>query len=313
MKILFLHGWHSTPGGLKPTHLARHGHQVINPALDDDDFDEALRVAQRAFDEHAPDVVVASSRGGAVAMNLDSGSTPLVLLCPAWKRWGRAGAVKPGTVILHSRADEVIPFADSLELVENSGLAGSSLVEVGVDHRLADPEPLRAMLEACEAAVSSRGRPSFRIAEATSPAGIEEIRALFREYEAEFAGSIGASLCFQRFDAEVAGLPGKYASPGGRLLLATIAAEVAGCVGMRPLGEDACEMKRLYVRPAHRGTGLGAELVRRVMREAGEAGYRLMRLDTVPEMEGAIRLYRSLGFRPIGPYWENPIGKAIYF
>jgi hypothetical protein len=150
MKILFLHGWHSVPGGVKPTYLVQHGHEVINPALDDDDFDEAVRIAQAEFDRHRPDVIVGSSRGGAVAMNLDSGSTPLVLLCPAWKRWGTVKTLKPGSVILHSRADDVIPFGDSEELIRVSGLPGSALIVVGADHRLADPEPLEAMLAACE-------------------------------------------------------------------------------------------------------------------------------------------------------------------
>jgi hypothetical protein len=88
-------------------------------------------------------------------MNINSGSSRLVLLCPAWKRWGTAGTVKPGTVILHSEADGVIPIADSRELVRISGLPESALIIVGTDHRLADPEPLRAMLEACEARQSS--------------------------------------------------------------------------------------------------------------------------------------------------------------
>ncbi len=85
MKILFLHGWHSVVGGVKPTFLKEAGHQVINPKLDDDDFDQALQTAQAEFDRHSPDVIVGSSRGGAVAMNIKSASTPLVLLCPAWK------------------------------------------------------------------------------------------------------------------------------------------------------------------------------------------------------------------------------------
>ena len=154
MKILFLHGWKSVPGGLKPSYLIRHGHEVINPALPDEDFDEAVRIAQGEYDRHRPDVIVGSSRGGAVAMNLDSGSTPLVLLCPAWRRWGTATTVKPGTVILHAEADDVIPIAESRELVRASGLPGSALIVVGNDHRLADPEPLRAMLEACERAAT---------------------------------------------------------------------------------------------------------------------------------------------------------------
>lgn len=150
MRILFLHGWHSVPGGVKPTYLKNAGHQVINPALDDDDFEAAVRTAQAEYEQHQTDVIVGSSRGGAVAMNVDSGDTPLVLLCPAWKRWGTATTVKPQTTILHSRQDETIPFSDSEELVVNSGLPPETLVEVGQDHRLADPEPLRAMVEACE-------------------------------------------------------------------------------------------------------------------------------------------------------------------
>ena len=149
MKILFLHGWQSVPGGVKPTFLARHGHEVVNPKLPDEDFEAAVRIAQAEFDKHQPAVVVGSSRGGAVAMNINSGQAKLVLLCPAWKRYGTARTVKPGTVILHSRADDVVPFGDSEELVRNSGLPASALVEVGQDHRLADPEPLEAMLKAC--------------------------------------------------------------------------------------------------------------------------------------------------------------------
>lgn len=150
MTILFLHGWTSVPGGVKPTYLASHGHTVLNPQLPDDDFAEALRIAQAEFDRHRPQVVVGSSRGGAVAMSLESGAARLVLLCPAWKRWGSSRVVKPGTVLLHSRADEVVPFSDSEELVRSSGLPASALIEVGVDHRLADPEPLERMLKACE-------------------------------------------------------------------------------------------------------------------------------------------------------------------
>ena len=150
MKILFLHGWQSTPGGVKPTYLKAHGHEVFNPALPDDDFDAAVRIAQAEFDQHQPDVVVGSSRGGAVAMNIDTGDTPLVLLCPAWKPWGTATTVKPDTVILHSQADDVVPFADSQELSEQWPATESALIVVGTDHRLADPESLKAMLEACE-------------------------------------------------------------------------------------------------------------------------------------------------------------------
>ena len=150
MKILFLHGWQSVPGGVKPTYLKDHGHEVINPALPHEDFPEAVRIAQAEFDTHQPDVIVGSSRGGAVAMNMNSGDAKLVLLCPAWKKYGTARTLKAGAVILHSRADDVVPFADSEELIRNSGLPTSALVEVGTDHRLADPAPLKTMLEASE-------------------------------------------------------------------------------------------------------------------------------------------------------------------
>src|SRR6266487_3869924 len=133
MKVLFLHGWRSVPGGVKPSFLARHGHEVVNPALPDEDFNSAVRIAQAEFDRHHPDVVVGSSRGGAVALNIQAGSTPLVLLCPAWKRWG-------------SVKDVVISISDSRELLRNSGLPESALVVIGQDHRLAEPEPLEAML-----------------------------------------------------------------------------------------------------------------------------------------------------------------------
>lgn len=150
MKILFLHGWHSIVGGAKPTYLKDAGNEVINPALDDDDFDAAVRTAQAEYDQHNPDVIVCSSRGGAVAMNIESTDTPLVLLCPAWKNWGTSTTLKQNSVILHSRQDDVIPFADSEELVAESGLPLRTLIEVGGDHRLADPEPLKAMLEVCD-------------------------------------------------------------------------------------------------------------------------------------------------------------------
>jgi hypothetical protein len=160
MRILFLHGWQSVPGGVKPTFLVQHGHEITNPKLPDEDFAAAVRTAQAEYDRHRPDVVVGSSRDGAVAMNLDSGDTPLVLLCPAWKKHGTARTVKRNTTILHLRADDVILFADSEELVRNSGLPASALIEVGTDHRLADPEPLAKMLEACErwSAKHSQGR-----------------------------------------------------------------------------------------------------------------------------------------------------------
>jgi len=113
MRILFLHGWTSVAGGVKPTFLKDHGHTVFNPKLPE----EAVQIAQEEFDKHKPHVVVGSSRGGAVAMNIKRSAARLVLLCPVWTQWGSARTVEPGTVILHSRADDVIPFSDSEELV----------------------------------------------------------------------------------------------------------------------------------------------------------------------------------------------------
>jgi pimeloyl-ACP methyl ester carboxylesterase len=142
MKILFLHGWQSVPAGVKPTFLAQHGHTVLNPKLPDENFAEAVRIAQAEFDKHQPAVVVGSSRGGAVAMSLNSGEAKLVLLCPAWKRHGTAKTVKPGTVILHSRVDDVVPFADSEELVRSSGLPALASLQVGTIDRWPKNVPL---------------------------------------------------------------------------------------------------------------------------------------------------------------------------
>ena len=136
-------GWFAA----KPNYLMDHGCTIVNRALDDDDFTLAVTTAQAVFDQHQPQVVVGSSRGGALAMNMNIDLAKHVLLCQAWKNWGTAKMVKHGTVILHSRADDVIPFADSEELARNSG---ATLIEVGNDHRLADVEPLEAMLNACE-------------------------------------------------------------------------------------------------------------------------------------------------------------------
>jgi len=147
MNLLFLHGWHSTPGGVKPTYLSQHGYNVLNPKLDDDDFRLALNTAQELYDLHRPEIIVGSSRGGAIAMNLSAPNAKLVLLCPAWKTWGSASEVNPNTIILHSKLDEVIPFDDSVELARKSQ---ATLLEVGQDHRLADPQALEVLLWACK-------------------------------------------------------------------------------------------------------------------------------------------------------------------
>lgn len=145
MKILYLHGWQSVPGGVKPAHLKQAGHQLLEPALPDEDFDAAVRIAEGWLAENGADLIVGSSRGGAVAVNMQAAGVPRVLLCPAWKRWGSVDRVPPGTIILHAPADEVVPYADSQELLSRSGLPDSALIAVGTEHRLADPESL-AML-----------------------------------------------------------------------------------------------------------------------------------------------------------------------
>jgi hypothetical protein len=159
MRILFLHGWHSVPGGVKPSYLQDHGHEVINAALDDDDFEAAVETAQAGYVQHQPEVIVGSSRGGAVALNINSAETPLVLLCPAWKKWGSVRTLKPNSLILHSRNDDVIPFADSEELVAINKLSPETLIEVGSDHRLADDESLSVMLWACSLLASGDKLP----------------------------------------------------------------------------------------------------------------------------------------------------------
>jgi ribosomal protein S18 acetylase RimI-like enzyme len=140
------------------------------------------------------------------------------------------------------------------------------------------------------------------------PQDLESVRAIFREY----ADSLGFDLCFQGFESELAGLPGKYAEPQGRVLLAEDDGQIAGCVAMRPLDDSACEMKRLYVRPAGRGRHLGRRLATAICGQAKEAGYQRMRLDTLASMHAAQALYRSLGFRPIAAYVFNPLEGATY-
>ena len=147
------------------------------------------------------------------------------------------------------------------------------------------------------------------IAQAETPAQIAHVRELFLEY----AQSLGFSLCFQSFDAELAGLPGDYAPPGGRLLLAQYEDQLAGCVALHKLEPGICEMKRLYLRPQFRGKALGRALAEQIIAEARQIGYQRIRLDTVePVMKDAVAMYRKIGFQEIAPYRLNPIAGALY-
>lgn len=154
--------------------------------------------------------------------------------------------------------------------------------------------------------------PSIELLTPATPALLDEARAIFREY----ANSLDVDLCFQDFEAELASLPGEYTAPQGALLLATVDGEVAGCGALRPLlGCDyanACEMKRLYVRPAFRRFGLGRLLAQALLDRGLQAGYSAMLLDTLDDMEAARGLYASLGFEEIPPYYFNPIPGAHY-
>lgn len=141
------------------------------------------------------------------------------------------------------------------------------------------------------------------------PDELDALRAIFREYES----AIGVDLCFQNFEAELTVLPGDYGPPGGTLFVAELAGGLAGCVALRPVDDARAEMKRLYVRPNHRGTGLGRELAETVLTAASRLRYAEVVLDTLSTMVRAIALYQSLGFREIAPYRHNPVCGALYF
>jgi GNAT superfamily N-acetyltransferase len=164
-------------------------------------------------------------------------------------------------------------------------------------------------LEVPSAFSASSAVKSLSFFQAESPAQIAQARELFLEY----AQSLGFSLCFQNFDKELAGLPGDYAPPEGRLLLAECEGQLAGCVAIHKLEAGICEMKRLYLRPQFRGKGVGRALAERIISDARQIGYRRMRLDTVePVMKDAVAMYGKLGFKEIPPYCANPIAGALY-
>jgi ribosomal protein S18 acetylase RimI-like enzyme len=154
----------------------------------------------------------------------------------------------------------------------------------------------------------SDSREPVHVRFAITGGDVDHVRALFAEY----AAALGIDLEFQGFSKELASLPGDYAPPRGRLMLATIGEEAAGCVALREFSGDTCEMKRLYVRPGFRGRGVGRVLALRVLDEARSIGYARMRLDTMPTMDAAIGMYLTLGFREIAPYRFNPVPGALF-
>jgi putative acetyltransferase len=149
----------------------------------------------------------------------------------------------------------------------------------------------------------------IKIISAATPEHIGTVRSLFTEYQ----HWLNFSLCFQGFDKELAELPGKYAPPKGRIYIASVAENVAGCIALRPMDEEGiCEMKRLFVREEFRGKGIGKMLAERIIAEAQQIGYRAMRLDTLQRMESARALYTKLGFKVIPAYYDNPMDEVVY-
>ncbi len=149
----------------------------------------------------------------------------------------------------------------------------------------------------------------IEILQAETPEQVETARTLFREYEKW----LNLDICFQNFEEELHNLPGKYAAPDGRLFLVFVDGKVAGCIALRKLEENICEMKRLFVREEFRGIGLGEKLIEKLIAEAGSIGYRKMRLDTLPDkMQKAVKLYTSHGFQEIAPYYYNPYPEALF-
>ena len=169
-----------------------------------------------------------------------------------------------------------------------------------------------AALAARQPSASAALAPDIVLITPDSPAMYDVTRTIFREY----ADGLGVDLCFQGFEAELAALPGDYAAPRGALQLALVNRQVAGCGAFRSIGDvdyaNACEMKRLFVRPAYRGLGLGRLIAQALMDQAVRAGYSAMLLDTLDDMEAARELYASLGFEEIPPYYFNPIPGAHY-
>ena len=153
---------------------------------------------------------------------------------------------------------------------------------------------------------------TLRVEQADGPAALDQVRWLLREFAAEWHSLVAEIFEVQGFDAEVAGLPGRYAPPSGCLLLARDGVTPAGCVALRDLGDGTCEMKRLYVASPYRDRGIGRLLVADLIRRAEVFGYQRMVLDTLPEMAEAITLYQRFGFVATAPYWSHPTERAVF-
>jgi transcriptional regulator GlxA family with amidase domain/predicted N-acetyltransferase YhbS len=254
----------------------------------------------------------------------------LTSVCTGSFLLGQAGLLEGRRATTHwaslDRMRQTFPgvsVEDRLHVVEDGNVLTSAGISAGIDLAL------RLVARTCGEAVGRatarhmeypypegnerrvavrRDAPAIEVTDATGARDLEVVLTLFQEY----AASLDFNLCFQDFEQELAELPGDYAPPGGCLLLARVAGEVAGCVALRHLEAGIGEMKRLYLRPAYRGHRLGRRLVEEVLRRATTLGYGCVRLDTVPAMAAAIRLYRSLGFREIPPYRANPVPGATY-
>jgi RimJ/RimL family protein N-acetyltransferase len=291
--------------------------------------DAAAARARAHFDEHgfgfwAVQVVGGASFIGFAGLarpRFDASFTPCVEI--GWRlareHWGRGYATEAARGALRFAfddlaLDEVLAWTvpanrRSLRVMDKLGMCHDPTHDF--DHpRLPEGHPLRRhLLYRIGRVAFAPGERTARIADLTEPARMDVVRDLFREYQR----TIGVDLCFQGFAEELATLPGAYAPPRGRLLLATIGDDPVGCVGLRPLDGDAAEMKRLYVRPAARGQGLGRRLATSVIDGARALGYRCVRLDTLASMTDAIALYRALGFVEIPPYRPNPLPGPRYF
>jgi RimJ/RimL family protein N-acetyltransferase len=289
---------------------------------------EAAR-ARAHFDQHGFGFWAVEVLGGASFIGFaglarprfESSFTPCVEI--GWRlaaeHWGRGYATEAARRALRFAfndlaLDEVVAWTvpanrRSLRVMDKLGMRHDPASDF--DHPLLpDHHPLRRHV------LYRIGREAFApseraplIAEVTDPARMDVVRDLFREYQR----AIGVDLCFQGFAEELATLPGAYAPPRGRLLLATIDGHPVGCVALRPLDGDAAEMKRLYVRPAAQGQGLGRRLATAIIAAARALGYRSVRLDTLASMTDAIALYRALGFVEISPYRPNPLPGPRYF